>query len=131
MIKLVSVSDVIAMFEAEIDAGSLLDYGKLESAVSTAFGGFGEVEYYPTLLEKAARLAYGISEAQAFLDGNKRLAWMTSVVFLGINGITLEVDQDEAAHVIRAVGSGLCSWVQLVDWFASCATEVTAVSATI
>ncbi|MFT4227073.1 type II toxin-antitoxin system death-on-curing family toxin [Micropruina sp.] len=109
------------MFEAEIAAGPLIDFGRLESAVEAAFAGIGDQEFYPTLIQKAARLAYGISEAQAFQDGNKRLAWMTAVVFLESNGVQLDVDQTEAAHMIRAVGSRMATLEQLTEWFACCA----------
>ncbi|RRD48706.1 type II toxin-antitoxin system death-on-curing family toxin [Arachnia propionica] len=93
------------MHETEINAGSLRDRGLLEAAVAAPFAGFGNQEAFPTLIEKAARLAYGIAEAQAFNDGNKRLAWLSTVVFLELNGVELDVDQSEAARAIRALGS--------------------------
>ena len=80
-------------------------------------------------MEKAARLAHDIAEAQAFLDGNKRTAWLVTVVFLEMNGAKLEVDQDEAAHVIRSLGmrdyndARLLDFPGLVDWFVRCTTD--------
>lgn len=73
--------------------------------MAAPFAGFGNQEVFPTLIEKAARLAYGIAEAQAFNDGNKRLAWLSTVVFLELNGVELDVDQSEAAQAIRALGA--------------------------
>lgn len=117
----ISVADCIAIFEAEIDAGVLVSPEKLAAAVAAPFSGSAEMEFFPTVIEKAARLAFGISEAQAFLDGNKRLAWMATVVFLSMNGVELDVDQDEAAHVIRMVGAGRANLAQLTEWFTCCA----------
>lgn len=59
---------------------------------------------FPTLVEKVARLAYGMAESQAYQDGNKRLAWHCAIAVLAYHGLTYRVDQDEAAYVIRAVG---------------------------
>ena len=48
---------------------------------------------------------YIMFEAQVFNDGNKRLAWLSTVVFLELNGVELDVDQSEAAQAIRALGA--------------------------
>ncbi len=54
----------VAIYDAQIGAGRLVRRDLLESAVAAPFAGFGGYEAYPTLIEKAARLAYGIAEAQ-------------------------------------------------------------------
>lgn len=54
----------VAIYDAQIGAGRLVRRDLLESAVAAPFAGFGGCEAYPTLIEKAARLAYGIAEAQ-------------------------------------------------------------------
>ena len=105
MTVVISVDLCLQIFDTEINAGSLRDRGLLEAAVAAPFAGFGNQEVFPTLIEKAARLAYGIAEAQAFNDGNKRLAWLSTVVFLELNGVELDVDQSEAAQAIRALGA--------------------------
>lgn len=53
----------------------------LGSARNTYWYGKGD------LFEVAAAYAYHIAEAQAYLDGNKRTAMLSAVVFLGVNGI--------------------------------------------
>ena len=52
----------VAIYDAQIGAGRLVRRDLLESAVAAPFAGFGGYEPYPTLIEKAARLAYGIAE---------------------------------------------------------------------
>lgn len=119
----------VAIYDAQIGAGRLVRRDLLESAVAAPFAGFGGCEAYPTLIEKAARLAYGIAEAQAYEDGNKRLAWLSTVVFLEINDVVVEAEQDEAAYVIRAVGTRderdepLLSLAGLTEWFVRCSRE--------
>lgn len=51
----------------------LRDIGLLESAVYSVEGGFGDIEIYPTVEEKAARLAFSLISNHAFVDGNKRI----------------------------------------------------------
>ena len=50
-------------------------------------------EYYEDadLIRQAAPLAVGISQAQAYLDGNKRTAYHATLVFLKINGLALQL----------------------------------------
>ncbi|MDO4716949.1 MAG: type II toxin-antitoxin system death-on-curing family toxin [Propionibacteriaceae bacterium] len=128
MIHRISFDLCVELNRIEVKAGPLVAPDKLESALAAPFQVFGGVEAHPTLVEKAARLAYGIAEAQAFRDGNKRTAWLVTVVFLEMNGVKLEVDQDEAAHVIRSLGmrddndARLLDLHGLVDWFVRCTT---------
>ena len=60
----------LKIYGQEVNAGSLCDREKLESALAQPFQSFGGTDLYPTLIEKVARLTFGIAEAQAFQDGN-------------------------------------------------------------
>jgi death-on-curing protein len=53
------------------------------------------------LIGQAARLATGISRAQAFLDGNKRTAFYTAVTFLNLNGIRCTGNSLEGAQLLE------------------------------
>jgi death-on-curing protein len=63
------------------------DIGLLGSAAArpqtTAFG----EDAYPDLLTKAAALLQSIVNNHALVDGNKRLGWLATAVFLELNGI--------------------------------------------
>jgi death-on-curing protein len=54
---------------------------------------------------QAAKLASGISLAHAFEDGNKRLAYAATIVFLAYNGIALRVDAIDLADQILALAN--------------------------
>ena len=57
------------------------------------------------LVRQAALLAVGISQAQAFLDGNKRTAFAALRAFLELNGSTFAVDPLEVARQLEAVAT--------------------------
>lgn len=51
----------------------LRDEGLLDSALNAPFQGFGDVDNFPSLQQKGARLGYGLICNHAFIDGNKRI----------------------------------------------------------
>ena len=69
------------------------------------------------LLRQAALLAVGISEAQAFLDGNKRTALYVAVTFMEVNGIVLRFDDLEAARELEKVAQRTDSLEAATDRF--------------
>ncbi|MCC7365348.1 MAG: type II toxin-antitoxin system death-on-curing family toxin [Dehalococcoidia bacterium] len=84
----------------------LIDRGKLESAVARpATEAFGE-ELFPTLAEKAAALLQALVIAHAFLDGNKRVAAASAALFLELNGVIAEPDDDAYYDLVIAVTTG-------------------------
>ena len=54
-------------------SGGLRDEGLLDSALNAPFQGFGDVDSFPSLQQKGARLGYGLVCNHAFVDGNKRI----------------------------------------------------------
>lgn len=65
------------------------DLGLLESAISIPQAGFGGRLLHTSLFEMAAAYAYHISENQPFVDGNKRTALASALIFLEMNGIPI------------------------------------------
>ena len=72
----------------------LRDEALLESALESAFSGFGDREFYPTKEEKGARLGYCLISNHAFVDGNKRIGIYVMLTFLEVNGIPLTCTDD-------------------------------------
>lgn len=66
---------------------------------------YGE-ELYPTLTAKAAAIMHSIVTAHPLVDGNKRLGWIALVLTLDLNGVRLDVDDDEAFALTMAVADG-------------------------
>ncbi|MFC8505339.1 type II toxin-antitoxin system death-on-curing family toxin [Streptomyces sp. NPDC057411] len=81
--------------------------GLLESAVHRPRARmFGE-SAYGEVYEQAAVLLHAIAANHPFVDGNKRAAWLSAAVFLGVNGIDLgDVDLDRAYELVIEVAAG-------------------------
>lgn len=92
------------------------DMSLLESAVNTPFQTFSGQDLYPSILDKAARLCYGLAKNHPFRDGNKRSAVHSMLVFLYINGIELEYSQLELEEMIIAVADSRMSSDELKEW---------------
>lgn len=92
------------------------DEGLLESALETAFSGFGGQEFYPTKEEKGARLGYNLISNHAFVDGNKRIGMYVMLTFLEVNGIYMDCTNEDVAYVGLSVASGSMDYDQLLEW---------------
>jgi len=105
--RLLSTEDLVVIAE-RIGGGRapIRDLGLLESAAArpgtTVFGD----EAYPALATKAAALLESLVRNHALVDGNKRLGWLAMVLFLALNGVRLDVDDDEAYDLVIAVAEG-------------------------
>lgn len=97
----------------------LRDEGLLESALAAPFQSFGGIDAYPSLQQRAARLAYGLVNNHPFVDGNKRIGAHTMLVFLALNGIELSYTQEELASLFIAVASGDKGYEDVLDWLIS------------
>lgn len=83
------------------------DLGLLSSAVHRPQSAMFGVEAYTDLFQKAAALLQSLAVNRPLVDGNKRMAWMSTVVFLDFNGTEmLDVDQDEAYKLVIEVAMG-------------------------
>ncbi|HEU5433533.1 MAG TPA: type II toxin-antitoxin system death-on-curing family toxin [Thermomicrobiales bacterium] len=101
-----TLADMIAlhadvMERAGVAARPLRDEGALDSALMRTRA----AEYYEEadLVRQAALLAVGISQAQAFLDGNKRTAQIAMQVFLRLNQLAFTGDPLDLARQLEAV----------------------------
>lgn len=89
-----------------LGVGPVRDVGLLDATTtrprSSAFG----QDAYPAVALKAAALLHSLAGNHALVDGNKRLAWLATVVFLDLNGHTPDVDDDMAFDLVMAVAAG-------------------------
>jgi death-on-curing protein len=76
------------------------DVGLLESAAARPrASAFGE-DAYPDLWSKAAALLHSIVKNHALVDGNKRLGWLATAVFLELNGIDVSVSSNDGVYAL-------------------------------
>ena len=97
-------------------SGGLRDEGLLDSALNAPFQGFGDVDSFPSLQQKGARLGYGLICNHAFVDGNKRIGAHAMLLFLSLNGIELEYTQNELSDMILDVAAGNLRFDDMVKW---------------
>lgn len=90
------------------------DTGLLESALARPANKFAYGE--SDLAALAAAYAFGIAKNHPFVDGNKRAAFASIIVFLGLNGIDFMVPPEEATVMILALAAGEVSEENLTRW---------------
>lgn len=66
---------------------------------------YGE-DMYPGLVAKAAAIMHSIVTHHPLVDGNKRLGWVALVVTLDLNGVRLDVPDDDAFDLTIRVAAG-------------------------
>jgi len=95
-------------------ADGLRDPGALRSALSrprhlVACG-------TPDAADLAAAYAFGIAKAHAFVDGNKRTAWVVARLFLADNGRRLAFERTEAVEAMVGLAAETCSETDFAAW---------------
>ena len=103
---------------AESTGGSVgvRDEALLESALESAFSGYGDSEFYPTKEEKGARIGYSLISNHAFVDGNKRIGMYVMLIFLEVNGIRLNYTDEDIIRIGLSVADGSMSYEELLGW---------------
>jgi len=119
-IRYLTLADVLALHQAVMErfgaaSAPLRDEGALESAVMRA----RMAAYYEEadIVRQSALLAVGISQAQAFLDGNKRTAFAVCDVFLRVNRLAFSGDPLELALQFEALAKREDSLDKATDRF--------------
>ena len=95
------------------------DEGLLDSALHIPFQAFDGEELYPSVLQKAARLCFGLIQNHAFYDGNKRIGVYVMLVFLELNGMEIDCVDEELAALGLGVASGQMKGEDIVLWILS------------
>ncbi len=95
-------------------ASGIRDEGLLESALSRPlnFALCGE----PDVAALAASYAFGLAKNHPFVDGNKRVAFLSVGLFLHLNGQTLTASQADATLTIMAIAASERTEAELATW---------------
>jgi len=100
--KYLTVQDVLLLHQLAIDkfGGShgLRDLGLLESAGGRPMATFDGSELYPDIYSKGAALVHSLLLNHQFVDGNKRTAMFSVMVFLELNGLEFTASQKEVVY---------------------------------
>jgi len=118
--NILEIEEVVELHEANINntggGSGIRDFGLLESAVLGCCQTFGGVDLYPTIVDKAAWMAYAICKNHPFVDGNKRSAVVSMLTMLDMNDITLSYTQQELIDLGMGVANGEIDFDEIVTW---------------
>lgn len=70
----------------------------------------------PDVFDIAAAYAFGISKAHAFVDGNKRTAFVACFTFLRLNGVNLRPEPKEGVQMMEDVASSVVTEANFASW---------------
>ncbi|RRD42073.1 type II toxin-antitoxin system death-on-curing family toxin [Buchananella hordeovulneris] len=105
MSTFLTLEDLLQLI-ADLGVGPVRDLGLLQAAARRPQTELWGTPVYSTLTLQAAALLDSLVRNHALLDGNKRLGWLATVVFLGLNGCDLQAPDDDAFALVMAVASG-------------------------
>lgn len=116
-VRYLEIADYLAI-AAEItglDTPTLIRVTKVdlaESALHAPAAGFGETEFYPDFIDKAAVLIVHLAKNHPLPDGNKRASWVALRLFIEINDWTWNTmpTVDDAEQAVLAIAAG--TWNQ-------------------
>ena len=113
-VEYLELDDLLALVRA-LDTGPVRDVGLLDSAAARPRATvFGEPAY-PTLPLRAAALLHSLVGNHALVDGNKRLGWLATVVFLDLNGSEPGLSDDGAFQLVMDVAAGSAEVEEIAD----------------
>lgn len=118
-VQFLSLEEVLEIHTALIErfggANGIRDTGLLESALYRPRTG-----YYSDLIEMAAALFESLMNNHPFIDGNKRVAFFSTDIFLRLNGYKMKIES-KTAHVflMKLFETNTCDLEHLAPWIRS------------
>jgi len=116
--KWLTYDQVVAIHSRQLrrfgGAAGLRDEGLLRSAIQRPINKW--LYEHAELPELAAAYAFGLGKNHAFVDGNKRMAFMSMMTFLRKNKIRFAPDQAHATKIIISLAAGEVSEESLARW---------------
>jgi death-on-curing protein len=121
MIKFLTLSEILIILEDQIrNYGGMYgvrDLNLLSSAIYVPQSGFVGQYLHKSIPAMAAAYAFHICQNHPFIDGNKRVALATSLVFLDINGYTFNCSDEIVYNEIMDVAKGEIKKEELIKFY--------------
>lgn len=116
-----TLEEVVAIHHSQIDlfggTHGIRDLGLLQSAISMPSAGFGGQYLHVDVFEMAAAYLFHLAQNHPFLDGNKRTASASAVVFLKLNNVAIEADQVAYEELVRLIPEGKANKSDIANYF--------------
>lgn len=95
----------------------LPNVGLADSALAAPRAGFGDMEIYPTIPEKAVILLERLARNHPLPDGNKRTAFVLTGIFLEVNGLPLrDALPDVDVPMVERIAAGQANHEEILAW---------------
>ena len=105
-----SIGEVLEIHRDQIDryGGDLgiRDLGLLQSALAMPAARFGGRYLHSDLFEMAAAYLFHIVQKHLFVDGNKRTGAVSALVFLSLNEVEIDAEEDEFETMVMSLAEG-------------------------
>ncbi|MGD8255157.1 MAG: type II toxin-antitoxin system death-on-curing family toxin [Syntrophobacterales bacterium] len=116
-----SIGEVLEIHRDQIDRyggdPGIRDLGLLQSALAMPAAGFGGRYLHGDLYEMAAAYLFHIIQNHPFVDGNKRTGVVGALVFLALNNVVIQADEDDVERLVRAVAEGEAGKATVSEFF--------------
>ena len=103
------------MRDATGGGDGIRDESMIDSALSAPFQTFDNVELYPSIVAKIARIAYSLVCNHPFVDGNKRIGTYVMLVLLKLNGIEADFSDEDIIRIGLGLASGEMNYSALLE----------------
>ena len=116
-VEFLDLDDVIELARRLLgEPPPIRDAGLLGSAVARPQTTVALEDAYPTIWLKAAALLQSIVSNHALIDGNKRLGWLATAVFLEINGASVATaSNDDVYDLVMSIASSKSNIAEIAD----------------
>jgi death-on-curing protein len=93
------------------------DQGLLLSAIAQPFSTFDGQYLHKTISDKAGTYLFHICQNHPFIDGNKRTALVSALMFLAMNNCPIDYEETALEQLVRAVAEGKTKTDTIADFF--------------
>lgn len=121
MFEFLTTDDVLEIHRDQIrvygGSDGIRDVGLMESALAQPSAAFSGVQLHADLFEMAAAYLFHLVQNHPFIDGNKRVGLEAALLFLEINGHSIEVEDDKLIDLVLATAQGQLTKAVIAEFF--------------
>jgi death-on-curing protein len=119
--QFLSLEQILAIHKNQLrlygGESGLRDMGLLQSALAMPGSGFGDQYFHLDLYEMAAAYLFHLVKNHPFVDGNKRVGFVASFIFLRLNGILVTASEKEYEKMTLEVAQGKMEKSEVAAFF--------------